>query len=125
MTLVKQIQNLEKPTVDAIAEFKKEVIKIAKTAEEYNEIFKEDEDLVVFVRKNIEFIPSAIEAFLKQERARGYNEEQLRYIKELLLFISQNGDFKRNYLLRSELLFDELFNSSEILSLFEDIESRI
>ena len=125
LTLVKQIQNLEKPTVDAIAEFKKEVIKIAKTAEEYNEIFKEDEDLVVFVRKNIEFIPSAIEAFLKQERARGYNEEQLRYIKELLLFISQNGDFKRNYLLRSELLFDELFNSSEILSLFEDIESRI
>lgn len=125
LSLVNEIQNLIKPTLKAIADFKKEVIKIAKTAEEYNELFKEDEDLVVFVRKNIEFIPSSIEAFLAEEKAKGFNDEQLKYIKELLLFISQNGDFKRNYLLRPELLFGELFNSSEINNLIVDIESRI
>ncbi len=125
LKLVKQVQNLEKPTADAIDEFKKEIVKIAKTAEEYNELFKEDEDLVVFVRKNVEFIPSAVDAFLSQEKAKGFNGEQIRYIKELLIFISQNGDFKRKYLLRPELIFGELFNSMEINSLIEDIESRI
>ena len=125
MALVNEIQSLIKPTSNAIADFKKEVVKIAKTAEEYNELFKDDEDLVVFVRKNIEFIPSSIEAFLEEEKEKGFNEDQLKYIKELLLFISQNGDFQRSYLLRPELLFGELFNSTEINNLIIDIESRI
>ena len=123
--LVKEIQNLIKPSADAIAEFKKEVIKIAKTAEEYNELFKEDEDIVTFVRKNVEFLPSAVDAFLDKEKNKGLNEDQLKYIKELLLFISQNGDFKRQYLLRPELLFGELFNSSQINDLIVDIEKII
>lgn len=123
--LVKEIQNLIKPSAEAIAEFKKEVIKIAKTAEEYNELFKEDEDIVTFVRKNVEFLPSAVDAFLDKEKNKGLNEDQLKYIKELLLFISQNGDFKRQYLLRSELLFGELFNSSQINDLIVDIEEII
>ena len=123
--LVKEIQNLIKPSADAIAKFKKEVIKIAKTAEEYNELFKEDEDIVTFVRKNVEFLPSAVDAFLDKEKNKGLNEDQLKYIKELLLFISQNGDFKRQYLLRPELLFGELFNSSQINDLIVDIEKII
>ena len=123
--LVKEIQSLIKPSAETIAEFKKEVIKIAKTAEEYNELFKEDEDIVAFVRKNVEFLPSAVDAFLDKEKNKGLNEDQLKYIKELLLFISQNGDFKRQYLLRPELLFGELFNSSQINDLIVDIEEII
>lgn len=125
INLVKEIQSIIKPTVDAIAEFKKEVIKISKTAEEYNDLFKEEEDLVIFVRKNVEFLPSAVEAFLDEEKTKGFNENQIKYIKELLIFISQNGDFKRKYLLRPELLFGELFNSTEINNLIKDVEDRI
>lgn len=124
LLLIKQIQNLIKPTSDAIAEFKKEVIKIAKSADEYNELFKEDNDLVIFVRKNIEFIPSAVDHFVCEERDKGFNDQQIAYIKELLIFISQNGNFKREYLIRPELSFTEIFNSVEINKLIQDIEKR-
>ena len=123
--LVKDVQNLIKPSPKAVSDFKAEVIKIAKTAEEYNELFKEDEDLVTFVRKNVELLPSAVESFLDKEKEKGFNDNQLKYIKELLLFVSQNGDFNKQYLLRPELFFGNLFNSSEINNLIADIEKII
>ncbi len=123
--LVKEVQNLIKPTNNAIQKFKSEVIKIAKSADEYNELFKEDYDLVVFIRKNLELNPDSVNLFIKKENESGFNDMQLAYIKELLLFISQNGDFKREYLLREELGFGELFNSIEINKLLNDIEERL
>lgn len=123
--LVNQIQNLIKPSIEAIREFKSEVVKIAKTAEEYNDLFKSDDDLVVFIRKNMEFNPNAVTDFIKEEEAKGFNFAQLSFLRELLLFISQNGSFKREDLLREELNFNQIFNSIEINKIIEDIEERI
>ena len=125
INLVYQVQNLIRPTDTAIKDFKSEIVKLAKTAEEYNDLFKTDEDLVIFVRRSLEFNPFAVEAFLDMEKNKGYNSDQLIYVKELLLFISQNGYFNRSDLLREELSFNEIFNSFEINVLINDIEERI
>ena len=123
--LVYQVQNLIKPIDDSIKEFKTEIIKLAKTAEEYNDLFKDDSDLVVFVRKNLEMNPIAVESFLDEEKKQGFNDFQIKYMKELLIFISQNGKFIRQDLLREELNFNGIFNSVEIGKLINDIENRI
>ncbi len=123
--LVKEVQNIIKPTKQAIKKFKSEVVKIAKTAEEYNEIFKEDNDLVVFIRKNLELNPDAVDKFIKIFADKGYSDMQLKYIRELLLFISQNGYFDRRVLLLEELNFSNLFNSEEIGFLILEIEKRM
>ena len=112
--LVYQIQNIIKPSATSLAEFKNEIIKIAKTADEYNDLFKEDYDLVVFIRKNLELNPVAVESFADEEKAAGFNDMQVTYLKELLLFISQNGYFDKADLLREELNFNGIFNSIEI-----------
>lgn len=123
--LVYQVQNLIKPTEEAIKEFKSEIIKLAKTADEYNQLFKEDSDLVVFVRKNLEMNPIAVEDFIQCEKSKGFDEMQIKYIKELLIFISQNGKFERKDLLREELNFNGIFNNIQINKLISDIEERI
>lgn len=123
--LVYQVQNLLKPTDEAIKEFKSAIIPIAKTVEEYNDLFKEDSDLVVFIRKNLEMNPIAVESFLDEERKQGFNEQQIKYMKELLIFISQNGKFVKQDLLREELNFNGIFNSIEIGKLINDIENKI
>lgn len=46
-------------------------------------------------------------------------------MKELLIFISQNGKFVKQDLLREELNFNGIFNSIEIGKLISDIENRI
>ncbi|HBN00274.1 MAG TPA: hypothetical protein DD384_03455 [Firmicutes bacterium] len=125
ITLVYQVQNLIKPTEEATKEFKSEIIKLAKTADEYNQLFKEDSDLVVFVRKNLEMNPIAVEDFVQCERSEGFNEVQIKYLKELLIFISQNGKFERKDLLREELNFNGIFNNIQINKLISDIEERI
>jgi type I restriction enzyme R subunit len=123
--LIKQVRNIIKPTDEAIKQFKTEVINLATSAEEYNNHFKQDIDLIIFIRKNLEFNPEAVESFINEESLKGYNEIQLTYLKELLLFISQNGKFEINDLLREELDFKGIFNSEEINRLIEDIERRI
>ncbi len=66
----------------------------------------------------------SVEAFIEIEKARGFNDEQIAYVKELLLFISQNGKFERTDLLREELNFNGIFNSQEIGLLIRDLEER-
>lgn len=123
MELVQQIQHMKKPTESAILEFKNKVIEIANTAEEYNELFSEDSNLVIFVRRNVELNPLSVETFIEKEKTTGFNEEQIIYVKELLLFISQNGKFERTDLLREELNFNGIFNSQEIRKLIDDLEN--
>lgn len=123
--LVKEVLNLEKPVAESIARFKSQMVKIAKSAEEYNETFPNDEELVIFIRKNMELNPIAVDSFLNLIRSNGFNESQVNYAKELLVFISQNGIFKRQDLLREELNFNGVFNSKEINDLISLIEKRI
>ena len=123
--LVHEVQNLIKPTNEAIKQFKTKVVDMAKDANEYNALFGDDYDLVVFVRKNIELNPSLLRAFIDKQVDKGYNNTQIKYIEELMTFISQNGRFLREDLLREELNFNGIFNSKEILSLIDDIVSII
>ena len=121
--LVKEIQFLKKPTKESVSKFKSEVVKIAKTADEYKEYFNTDDDLVVFVRKNVELNPNAVALFLESLRKDGFNDGQVEYAKELLTFVSQNGSFSRQDLLREELGFGDIFNNIEIGRLLEKFES--
>lgn len=124
-TLIKQIQSLIKPTYSAIRELEAELVKIAKDSDEYTSLFKDDDALVSFIRRNLEFNPIEVEKFLEYEKSKGLNDKQLAYTKELLLFISQNGNFDRYYLTRPELSFGNLFNSIQINNLLKDIEERM
>ncbi|MBQ7250158.1 MAG: DEAD/DEAH box helicase family protein [Bacilli bacterium] len=120
--LVKEVQGLVKPTLDSIAAFKARMIDIAKTADEYNDLFPTDDDLPAFVRKNLEFNPVMVESFLSYLASLGFNDSQRNYAKELLIFVSQNGRFDRRDLLREELHFNDIFNSAEITKLVDEFD---
>lgn len=125
LPLVHKVQYLIKPKQNDIDELKQKIIEIAKTAEEYNDLFPDDASIVTFVRKNIEIIPEAVDSFVEIQKAKGLQGDQITYIKELLLFISQNGKFERTDLLREELNFNSIFNSIQINNLIKDIENRL
>lgn len=122
--LIQQIQNIKKPTYKAIRELEGELVKIAKDADEYTSLFEDDSALIKFIRRNLEFNPYAVDLFIELQRGKGFNEMQLNYVKELLLFVSQNGYFDKQDLLRPELSFANLFNNLEITSLIKDLEER-
>ena len=122
--LVKEVSEMIKPSEKAITNFKDEVIKMANSAEEYNSLFCDDNALVVFVRKNIPFDPTVVDEFLEHLKEIEFNSNQVAYAKELLIFISQNGEFTRQDLLREELNFGGLFNSIQINTLLNELESR-
>ena len=124
-SLVYKISNFEKVTTDAVKEFKIEITKLAKSQDEYTGLFESDSEIPVFVRKTIGINIEAINGFLEFESAKGFNERQLHYMMELLKYISQNGKFERKDLLREELYFGDLFNSSEINSVITDVEDRL
>lgn len=123
--LVKEVSTLTKPTEDSISKFKNEVINIAKSAEEYISVFPDDDSLAVFIRKNVPFNPISVNEFLENLYAEGFDTEQVKYAKELLVFISQNGKFSRQDLLLEELNFGAIFNNIEINKLLEEFDSRI
>ncbi|MCR4874732.1 MAG: DEAD/DEAH box helicase family protein [Clostridia bacterium] len=123
--LIYSVSHLIKPTANEIQALKNELVIIAKTADEYYSLFPEDKDIVRFVRSNIEFNPDSIAKFVGIFQDKGYNDMQLAYIKELLLFISENGSFDRQDLLRPELSFNGIMNSLEIKFLISKIQERI
>ena len=93
--------------------------------DEYNSVFSEDNSLVVFIRKNVPFNTEGKNKFLNHLKELGFNDEQVTYANELLVFISQNGQFSRQDLLRDELNFGGIFNSIQIQKLLKEIESRL
>lgn len=123
--LVYQVSNFEKTTPGAIESFRLEVQKLANNSEEITELFENDRDLISFVRKVVGISPTAVTAFINHEASKGYNERQLKYITELLKYISQNGKFEKSDLLREELFFGELFNSAQINSVVKDVEEKL
>ena len=121
--LVYQIQNLKKPTKEAINKFKIEISNASNSVEEFNSLFGDDEDVISFIRKNVEANPSSINEFVNNEKAKGLNDEQITYVKELLTYIFQNGKFSRSDLLKEELNFGDLFDNITIQSLLNDLEA--
>ena len=123
--VIKQIQNLVKPTIDSIVKFKDKALKMAKSQEEYEGLFKSSSDIVPFIRRNIEFNPEAVSNFMQKQQDNGLNDMQIKYVEELLLYISQNGSFNRTDLLKEELNFGNLFDNIKINKLLEEIEAFI
>lgn len=121
--LVNRIRSLLPYTEDNIIEFKNEIIKFAKSQEEYDAVISSDEELVSFIRKNVEFIPEEVERFISLQKDVGRTDAQITYIRALLTFINKNGKFERRDLLKEELHFAGLFDSSQINSLINDIEA--
>lgn len=120
--LINNIINLLPCDAAALEEIKREFKNIARDDAEYNDLFKNDNDIIIFIRRHLEFNPAAIENFLKQQELKGLNELQIEYIKQLLEFISQNGFFDRKILLREELDFSKYFDNIQIKELIEDID---
>lgn len=92
----------------------------AKTAKAIYEIAR-----YYFIRKNMEINHSAIQKFLDNQKAKGRNDAQLTYIKELIVYINKNGKFERKDLLKEELHFAGLFDNLQIVSLLTDLESLL
>ena len=105
-----------------ITEFKNEIIKFAKNQEEYDSLIGSDQELVCFIRKNVEFIPEEVERFITKQKNEGKTDAQITYIRALLTYINRNGKFERRDLLKEELHFVGLFDSVQINSLISDIE---
>ena len=103
--------------------FRAEIADLAKSAEEYNATFPEEGDLAAFVRKTVGLSENGINRFLAKELEDGFDEAQLRFTRELLIFISQNGKFSREDLLREDLDFRGAFNNIQISKLIDDIEA--
>ena len=93
--------------------------------QQYANLFESESDIAILVRKITGIDQKAINDFVEMQSEKGFNERQLYYIKELLLFISQNGKFERSDLLRQELLFGDLFDNTQINSIIKDVESRL
>ena len=104
---------------------KTKILSFSKDLSEYETLFPSDTALTVFVRKNIETNPDAVDAFIEIQKAKGFSDKQCKYVRELLTFISQNGSFQRSDLLREELNFGSLFDNITIQSLLADIEARV
>ena len=121
--LVNRIRSLLPYTEDNIIEFKNKIIKFAKSQEEYDAVISSDEELVCCIRKNVEFIPEEVERFISLQKDVGRTDAQITYIRALLTFINKNGKFERRDLLKEELHFAGLFDSSQINSLINDIET--
>ena len=55
-----------------------------------------------------------------------FDDEQIKYVKELFVFIFKNGTFSRQDMIDDSLNYwNEMFNSVEINSLLEDVEEII
>ena len=122
---VKDIRNFVKPSKASFQEIRKAFVDLAKSAEEFNDLFAKDSDIARFVRKNVRIDNSAIDRFIAEQMDEGLNIDQLRFVRTLLVFIGENGGFERTDLLREELDFRGIFNNLEISKLINDIEARL
>jgi hypothetical protein len=111
--------------MSSLADFRKEISELAKSHEEYNELFKNDKDIINFVRKNVGIDSIAIDKFVDKQLDAGFNLQQLAYVKALIIFISENGRFEKDDLLREELDFRKIFNNVEISKLIDDVMAVI
>ena len=122
--LVEKIINLQPYTIQDITEVKNELISIAATEDEYLEMFEDNNSLISFIRRNLEFNPIAISNFLNEQRLKGRNDEQIEYIESLLMFIGQNGEFNPQFLFMDGLNhFDQIFDSKEIRDVMIDFSN--
>ena len=122
--LLTAILNLN-PIKDKIS-FKETIEKTAKGEEKWEDLFNSEEDVITFVRQNVVVNEDSLNKFIEKQKNKGFNEEQIKYVKELFVFIFKNGTFSRQDMIDDSLNYwNEMFNSVEINSLLEDVEEII
>ena len=103
--------------------FREVIMQIAKGDEKWTDLFNSNEEVITFVRQNINVNEGSLSQFIQKQISKGFNEEQIAYVKELFIFIFKNGCFSRSDLIDDGLnYFIDIFNSEEINSLLSDVE---
>ena len=92
--------------------------------EEYNKFFKNDSQVIPYIRKILGISQLKINAFVNKYKELKYDEIKLNYIRNLMLFISQNGELNNQDLLQY-MPFADILNSKEINELLESIHNII
>lgn len=92
--------------------------------EEYNKFFKNDSQVIPYIRKILGISQLKINAFVNKYKELKYDEIKLNYIRNLMLFISQNGELNNQDLLQY-MPFADILNSKKINELLESIHNII
>lgn len=90
----------------------------------FGDAFPSLDNAVTFIRKTLGLSDTGISNFLSEEEKAGFSGNQISYIREMLKFISENGDITREDLLNPDLDFSELFNSKEINDVFDALKKH-
>ena len=124
--LVYSVCHLLKPNNDMVKVFRETIEKTAKGNEKWGDLFNSEEDVITFVRQNVVVNEDSLNKFIEKQINKGFNDEQIKYVKELFVFIFKNGTFSRQDMIDDSLNYwNEMFNSVEINSLLEDVEEII
>lgn len=124
--LISKIIHFLPYTPDDVSQVKNAFMKISPDMDDYFSMFGlDDEEIVSFIRENIEIDETALNDFLSSQRNLGRTDDQIDFIKQLILFIYENGRFDRQYLTRPELNFLNYFNSVEIQEVIKAIEEVV
>ena len=72
-------------------------MKISPDMDDYFSMFGlDDEEIVPFIRENIEIDETALNDFLSKQKNQGRTDAQVSFIKQLIVFIYENGDVSAN-----------------------------
>lgn len=92
---------------------------------DYSKMFVDENDILPYVRRTLGISQLSINAYVNQHKEKGYNSLQVNYIRNLLLFLSQNGTIEKGDLLNPDLDFDGIFDSKQINDVMDEIIKRI
>lgn len=124
--LVYSLTHLIKPDNSMVEGFREVIMRTVKGSEKWEDLFSSDEEVIIFVRKNMTVNEDSLNSFIQKQKDKGFNEEQIDYVKELFVFIFKNGCFSRSDLIEDGLNhFIDIFDSEEIGSLLAEIEEII
>lgn len=92
---------------------------------DYSKMFVDENDILPYVRRTLGISQLSINAYVNQYKEKGYNSLQVNCIRNLLLFLSQNGTIEKGDLLNPDLDFDGIFDSKQINDVMDEIIKRI
>ena len=92
---------------------------------DYSKMFVDENDILPYVRRTLGISQLSINAYVNLYKEKGYNSLQVNYIRNLLLFLSQNGTIEKGDLLNPDLDFDGIFDSKQINDVMDEIIKRI
>ena len=102
-----------------------QIYKMTSDKIDYSKMFVDENDILPYVRRTLGISQLSINAYVNLYKEKGYNSLQVNYIRNLLLFLSQNGTIEKGDLLNPDLDFDGIFDSKQINDVMDEIIKRI